>query len=142
MPLKEKKSSTHKFKLFVVLNVVILFFLILAFGREYVGNMQVEWEIASLEAEQTSLENEQLDTMNLINQLSSEYYLENEARIKHGLGREGETLVLIEDLEYVDEVPAGQDDFLDTLAPGGVGNPARWFYYFFNKSTFDELKSL
>lgn len=117
----------------MVLNVVILFFLIIAFGREYVGNLQIEREIAALEAQRAELETEQLETLNLIDELSSEYALEREARTKFGLGEVGETLIVVQDSPVGEvDLSAGEEDVLP------VGNPVRWFYYFFDKEAFDQ----
>lgn len=136
---KKKKliKSPGKIGLFMVVNVVILFFLIIAFGREYVGNLQIEREIAELEAQREQLESQQLDTLGLIDELSSEYALEREARTKFGMGEVGETLIVVQD------EPVGE---IDTEDPNAnvlpVGNPLRWYYYFFDKSSFEQLRSL
>ena len=127
-------QTIRKARLFVIVNLVILFFLIIAFGREYVGNIQIEHEIAQLQEEKDLLEQDQLDTLALIEQLSSEYYLESEARTKQGLGREGETVFIIQD----DDDPA-----IGALAVEepevSYSNPQRWFLYFFDPTTFAQL---
>lgn len=129
-------KSPGKLGLFMVVNVAMLFFLIIAFGREYVGNLQIEREIASLEAERERLESQQLDTLDLINELSSEYALEREARTKFGMGEQGETLIVVQDAPITEfDAPASEE-------PIPVGNPVRWFYYFFDKESFEELKVL
>lgn len=120
-------------------NVVILFFLIVAFGREYVGNIQVDREIADLESQKSALQQEQLNTLDLIDQLSSRDYLEHEARTKHGLAEPGETLVIIQD----DSVPAGEvAGAQDAAGDERVSNPKRWFYYFFDKQAYESLQVL
>ena len=86
-------------RLFFAANILVLFFLLIAFGREYVGNIQIEREIAQLQEEKEELEQDKLHTLALIEQLSSEYYLESEARTKQGLSREGETVYVIQDSE-------------------------------------------
>lgn len=121
----------------MVLNVVILFFLIIAFGREYVGNLQIEREIAALEAQRAELETEQLETLNLIDELSSEYALEREARTKFGLGEVGETLIVVQDSPVGEvDLTSGEEDVLP------ASNPVRWFYYFFDKEAFEQTRSL
>lgn len=134
-------KKKNKIKWFILINFVILFFLVIAFGKEYVGNIQVEREIAQLQDERSRLESDQLDTLNLISDLSSEYYLEQEGRTKQGLGREGETLVIIQG----EPDSSGNGDDLETLGSyslDSLGNPARWFFYFFANDTFEKLKNL
>jgi cell division protein FtsB len=129
-------KAPGKIGLFVVVSVVILFFLIIAFGREYIGNLQVEHEIAMLEQERERLEAQQLDALNLIDELSSEYYLEKEGRTKHGLAKDGETLVVVTQ----DEEQEADVEFLEEDSFAQMKNPQRWYIYFFDKVQFESLK--
>ena len=129
MNQRKEQQKSRKVKLFLALNVVVLFFLVLAFGREYVGNLQIQREIEQLEAQRMELEDEQLNTLALIGQLSSEYYLETEARTKHGLAKDGETLIVVQDgATRSGDVLGESDERLDF-----VPNYQRWFFYFFDK---------
>jgi len=138
--MKKLIKKPGRVGLFLVVNVVILFFLMVGFGREYVSNMQIEREIMQLEAERERLETEKLETLGLIEELSSEYYLERQARTKHGLGEPGETLVVIQD-EAEDEAAIAAAAAADE-ALAQTSNPQRWYYYFFDKEMFAKLKSL
>lgn len=118
-------------------SAVLLVFLIIAFGKEYVGNMQIEREIAQLQDQKNSLETRKLFTLDLIDELSSEYYLEQEGREKQGLAREGETLVVIND---------DKNDLLSSATVQvsgllGTDNTIGWFYYFFAPAQFETQKS-
>ena len=138
MSQRHQQKKSRKVKLFLALNVVVLFFLMIAFGREYIGNLQIRHEIQELEEQRAKLEDEQLNTLALISQLSSEYYLETEARTKHGLGKDGETLIVVQDgATRTGDVLGESDERLDF-----VPNYQRWFYYFFDKERLvleDEL---
>lgn len=127
-------SRPNKLRIFLFLNVVALLFLVIAFGREYVGNIQIEREIQQYEEERAALEQDRLDTLDLIDELSSEEYLEREARTKHGLAENGETLIVIQDQVGEEDPFALPEEELVT-----VTNPTRWFYYFFDKEAFDSL---
>ena len=130
-------SNSNKARLFVLMNAVILFFLALAFGREYVGNLQIEHEIQMLEQEKVRLEDDRLATLNLIDELSSEEYLEREARTKHGLAKEGETLILIQG----DKPIAGSEPVLIEEEQEEISNATKWYLYFFDRAAFDALKT-
>ncbi|PIX62016.1 hypothetical protein CO057_03160 [Candidatus Uhrbacteria bacterium CG_4_9_14_0_2_um_filter_41_50] len=134
-------KNKNKIKWFILINFVILFFLVIAFGKEYVGNIQVEREIAQLQQQRSEFENEQLDTLNLISDLSSEYYSEQEGRTKQGLGREGETLVII---QYESNTVTDGEDLatLGSYSLESLGNPARWFLYFFANDTFAKFENI
>lgn len=127
-----------KFSLFLLVGLGVLGLLFIGFGREYVRNRQIENEIAALQAEHDRLEEDRLASLELISDLSSEYYLEREARMKRGLGEPGETLVVV-DLQ--DElIPQGE--VLGATTEDGLNNPARWFYYFFDPVRFASLRAL
>lgn len=135
---KQKKS---KWGWAFLLNVIILVFLLVGFGREYVSNMQIEREIREREAERDALMDEQSETMHLIEQLSSEYYLEKEARVKQGLGKEGETVIIVQndDSSVFGETPV---IVTDSEAANTTENSTKWFYYFFDRPTFEALQLL
>lgn len=122
----------------MVINVLVLFFLVIAFGREYVGNIQIEREIAQLQEEKELLEQDQLHTLALIDQLSSEYYLESEARTKQGLAREGETVYVIQDDQLNQD---GSEDGSGQMSQYDASNPVKWFFYFFHPTLFQSLQN-
>jgi cell division protein FtsB len=138
MTKTQAQSKSRKARLFLVFNLLLLFFLAMAFGREYVGSVQIRHEIKQLEAQRESLESDQLDTLALIGELSSEYYLETEARTKHGLAREGETLIVVKANDSVTGNVLGvSEDQLDF-----VENYKKWFYFFFDQDSFRRLQEL
>lgn len=138
--LLKQKNRSSKIGLAVLINVVIVFFLIIGFGREYLASLQVEREISQLEDQYSTLQEEKLSTLKLIEQLSSEYYLEKQARTKHGLAKDGEKLIIVKNDNsnaFSDTTVAGEEDFIFS-AP----NPLKWYYYFFDMDRFSELVEL
>ena len=127
------RRESKKQKWVIAILAVLLVIFLMAFGREYVGNIQVQHYIEDLQEQKTEAESEQLETMALIQELSSEYFLESEGRTKQGLGEEGETVIVIQDdVDNQEGDGEGVDD--------GMTNVARWVYYFFYHSTFESMK--
>lgn len=129
-------TSFKKFGTIFLVNVVVLAFLILGFGREYLRNMEIERSIADLNAQNAELEGKKLESLSVIEQLSSEYYLEGEARKKHGLAKPGEELSIVDGGATTDAVREETDDV--TVA----SNMLRWWKYFFDPAAFQELPPL
>lgn len=113
---------------------------IVGFGREYLRNREIEREIAQLEAENERLDGQRLEFLDLIDDLSSEYYLEGESRVKQGMAKPGETLVLVDtsdtEARHEGQVLGVTDDLQ------GVSNPTRWLYYFLDHERFVRIKDL
>lgn len=139
---QNQKKKLNKIGFTVLANVIIVFILVIGFGREYLSNLQVEKEIQDLENKYAELQEEKLSTLDLINELSSEYYLEQQARTKHGLSKNGEEVLIIRNSEEDQILENQKDSILDSIAPEGIGNPLRWYYYFFDKGRFEELQDL
>ena len=135
MPAVALKKIT-KFGTIFLVNIVVLGFLALGFGREYLRNLEIERNIRMLEEQNDELAHEQLQALAVIESLSSEYYLEGEARKKHGMAKPGEELII------VDEAALQADRETAVAAAAQVGNATRWFYYFFDPEQFQELQSL
>ncbi len=130
--------SWPKLSLIVVVNLVILGFLFVGFGREYWRNIEIERDIAALQAENERLAGQKLESLALINDLSSEYYLESEARTKRGMGEPGEELIIVE----LPEAEASMGEAQSLATDQSISNPTRWWYYFFNQSRFDAISDL
>lgn len=123
----------------LVASVVTASMFIIGFGREYLRNLEIEREIAGLQAENDRLGGKKLEFMSLIHDLSSEYYLEEQARVKEGLAKPGETLVLVDDGEQT-AAPTGKVLGTATEAEG-ISNPTSWLYFFFDHEHFVQLLS-
>ncbi|MBU0614299.1 septum formation initiator family protein [Patescibacteria group bacterium] len=131
----KQAQGKNKIKIFLGINILLFFVLVVAFGREYVSHLQIQREIKSMESEYEELQQTKLQTLNLIEELASPYYLEAQGRTKHGLAKEGETLIII---EGENELFSGDVQVEEEIK---IANPKVWFYYFFNHERFEELKN-
>ncbi len=127
-----KKRS--RVRIAVVVNVALFLLIGFGFTEEYLRNREIEQEIARMNAENIALEEKRLASLQLIETLSSAYYVEGEAR-QSGMGKPGEQLVIVENLSTSTQGDARVVDHSD------VPNPLRWFYYFFDRVRFDDLRS-
>ncbi|MFH1142861.1 MAG: septum formation initiator family protein [Candidatus Uhrbacteria bacterium] len=143
-----KKSFIRRIlelRMFLLVNLLILFFLSLSFGREFLRDYQIQREINNLRADAESLEARNFEIIDFNTELQTQAYLEEEARLRLGLGDPGENLVIIinDDGEQVigSEVNSEQlithNSQLTTLK---ASNPQRWYYYFFDHEQFINLK--
>ncbi len=139
MITERREKTRSRFKMAIVLNLVIFAILGFGFGREYLRNLEIEQEIARMEAENDRLEADRLEAMQLIDDLSSTYYLESEARTKRGQGEAGETMIV---LDYGDDFSEIENKVTLDLIRSNVPNPLRWFYFFFDRGEFEELRAL
>jgi cell division protein FtsB len=121
-------------------SVIIASAFMIGFGREYLHNKEIEHDIAELQSENDRLQGKKLEFLGLINDLSSEYYLEDQARVKGGMAKPGETLVLIDDHDLKKTQTGKVLGATDTAE--GVSNVTRWLYYFFDREHFSELGKL
>jgi len=128
IPEKQKKIKN---KLAAAALVIILIFSLISLIRNYQNNLRINQEIVTLEQEANKIERDNLELTELIKYLNSTAHIEEKARIDLGLKKEGETAVVIPDL---------QNNF-PTLNPGHDNpennidsnfNPKKWWNYFFN----------
>lgn len=111
---------------------------------------ETEREIANYEKDIARLQNEQAELKSLLEFLNTDYFAEREARVKLGLQKPGEQVVIVSKPEMVvsteseeegEQVSGGEQPILSALA-GGVpaeaeqkkNNPAKWGDYFFGET--------
>ncbi|MBI5794247.1 septum formation initiator family protein [Candidatus Uhrbacteria bacterium] len=136
----------------MVVNVLVILFLGMSLGRETVRSRAIDAQIADLQARADNLTKDNQAMLELQTAMQTESFIEREARLKLGLKKPGETVVVLRDDEQ-DQAQGEETDPTDPLhyvidpstgnpADGmqtDIGNPLKWWYYFFDKSTFNDL---
>lgn len=135
-----------RWRLFVVVNLVIVLLLGLSLGREVVRNKTIAAEIQDLENEAASLAARNVEISELRTAMQSESFIEREARLKLGMQLPGETVVVITDTEVSATTSDDPNDPLgfvidETTRFDSVANTTKWWYYFFDKERFNQISA-
>lgn len=150
MPAPQKNFIRRilELRLFLVINLLVLFFLALSFGREFFRDYQIQHEIGALRDKAEELEVRNLEITELNAGLETEMFLEEEARLRLGLVDPGESVVVVVEEEQGSSVISSQLSVSEEpttenrqLTTGSVSNPTRWYYYFFDRNQFLTIKT-
>ena len=135
-----------EFRLLFVVNAVILVLLSLSFGREFLRNSEINREIQMLEQKAASLDSRNLDLLELNTAFQTESFIEREARLKLGMKKPGENVVVFKKQKAppFDKASGGRQweaedpfDILSGETKRQVANPTKWWYYFFDQDQLD-----
>ncbi|MBI4437689.1 septum formation initiator family protein [Candidatus Uhrbacteria bacterium] len=139
-----------RWRLLIVVNLLVILFLALTLGRELVRSRSIDAQIAALQAQADELSASTQEMLDLQTAMQTESFIEREARLKLGLKKPGETVVVIQ--EGTEEPVSDSGDAADPLglvidegeAPvnlraARLPNPFKWWYYFFDKSLYLSL---
>ncbi|NBS41615.1 septum formation initiator family protein, partial [bacterium] len=85
-----------EFRLLFVINAVVLVALALSFGREWMRNREIRDQIAALQSQAQALETRNLEIADLNTAFRTQSFIEREARLKLGLKKPGENVVIIQ----------------------------------------------
>lgn len=114
-------------RVIMIVAAILFFVFTMSFGREYVNNLQTHREIAQLKADEQRLTSQTAEQLQQLQRLSSEYYLEQQAREKHNLAAPGEQVFVVKDA-------AGEIRNTVTVPPAPpapLPNWRQWLNYFF-----------
>lgn len=134
-----------RWRLLIIVNVLVIVFLGMSLGREMVRSRSVQGQINELQASAQELVARNIEISELRTAMQTEAFIEREARLKLGLKKQGETVVVVRDQEDVRVSETGDPSdplgyVVDNLDDGRVvANPTRWWYYFFDKNAFNAL---
>ena len=131
MKHREKISPKRIFssKLFLLAVLLLLVLIALAAGKGLLRRYQVNREIKALEEEIARLENSNQELGELIEYLNTDFFAEQEARLKLGMSKEGEKVIIVPDNDN-GIVPL--DIFPDKeYNEKAISNPQKWWRYFF-----------
>ena len=138
--IKSKRTKLARGAIIAIL-CFILIMIIFGLAGEIANRHRVNQQIASLQRDIAATQSENLELSTLISSWESGNLAEKEAREKMGLKKEGETVVLISDpareasSSEQEAVAFINDPFTlkSTDTAPQVGNPGKWFKYFFSK---------
>lgn len=139
-------------RLFLVVNVIVLGLLGLSFGREMVRTVEIQRDIASLKNQADELAARNLQMTQLNAAFQTESFVESEARLKLGMKKPGEEVLVIQHPDTPTPTVAGEQTSADAEATqladasvsadgSSIANPTKWWYYFFDSSRFTQLSS-
>ena len=121
-------------KLFILAILVLAALLGLAIGRSFLKRYQVNREVETLKAEIAKLETGNRDLSDLISYLQTDFFAEQEARLKLGLQKPGEKVAIIPSAETGVgpelAISSGEEYNEKTLS-----NPRKWWRYFFGANS-------
>lgn len=148
-PQKPFLQRLLELRLLLVVNAVILVLFSLSFGREFIRNFEIQRDIESLQTQADELSATNLQISQLNTAFQTESFIEREARLKLGMKKPGETVVVIQSPQEgtaQEVVLSDQTDPLNILTdepstPERVANPNKWWYYFFDKQRFNDYSS-
>lgn len=133
-----------EFRLLFLVNAIVLIALALSFGREWMRNREIREQIAALQSQADALETRNLEIADLNTAFRTQSFIEREARLKLGLKKPGENVVIIQSGQTTpvtntdgetENVTQAQDPralLAQADAPAEVANPTRWWQYFFH----------
>jgi len=133
-----------EFRLLFLVNAIILIALGISFGREWVRNRDIEQEISRLQSEAEALQARNLKIADLNTAFQTESFIEREARLKLGMKKPGENVVVIRDVgegEPVAATDSSEQSVVEAADPRTLlalednatqlANPSKWWHYFF-----------
>lgn len=136
-------------RLLTVALLLLLGFLAVSFGREMIRSRSIAKDVARLQAQAASLEAKHLEITRLADTFQTEAFVEREGRLKLGLKKSGEEVVVIQS-QSAPMVAEGtsSDPPEGEVAEGGgetasstISNPEKWWLYFFDRTQFEHLSS-
>lgn len=129
MKNREQKSAFGRFfqsRLFFVVIILALILITLSYARAYYEDYQVRQKIHELEDQVHSLEGKKLESLQLLQYVNSNNFVEEKARTELNLKKPGENVIFVDGMSTV-----------STTAPLAapvdeprLSNPMKWWYYF------------
>lgn len=138
-----------RWRYFFVVNLLLLVLVALTLGRDFLKTREIQKEISALQAQAEELKTKNLSMSELQTAIQTQSYIEREARLKLGMKKPGEQVVVFTNDEPVAEdlsdTPEDHADPLGLVLNGDerdeVPNTTKWWLYFFNRKQFAELKA-
>ncbi len=145
-------SRVIRWKYLSVVNVILIVLIGFAFGREFFRSYEIQKQIHQLQAQADALSARNISLSELQTAIQTQSFIEREARLKLGMKKPGEDVVIIPE-EKKDEVKSGDSSLStgpnssdplglvmnDSTEKPKIENSTKWWDYFFNKPSFKAI---
>lgn len=139
-----------QWRFLLTVNFVFVLFLGVTLGRQYVRSYEIQKEIDKLTTQAEELSARNISLAQLQTAVQTESFIEREARLKLGLKKPGEEVVIIQEFvpphreQSLQNASGNEEDPLNfvlnpTAPTPQVANVTKWWYYFFDKPRFKQL---
>lgn len=124
-----RRFFTSRLFLFIIFAVIAL----IIFGsiRTYYQDYKVKQEIASLQKEVEQLQKKKFQSMELLEYVTSNAFVEEKARTELNLKKPGEHVLILPNVQKDVEVKKNNSQNLESGQ--NLSNPIKWWYYFIHK---------
>lgn len=134
--LQQSRTLFQRFfssKISIIIEVIVLVIVTAAVVKEVVRKYQIQSDIHTLEQQAQALEQRNIELQGLITYLGSDTYKEEEARLKLGLQKPGESVVTVLGTS-TDERPSVSSAGPEQSTETRTTNPRRWWSYFLSSN--------
>jgi cell division protein FtsB len=135
MSARQDTSTFKRFFLSCLFIIIILAFIgliLFGYARTYYRNYKVKEEIASLQSEVKQLEKKKFQSMELLNYVTSDSFVEEKARTELNLKKAGENVIVLPNLASSSHEKL-QKNISQEASLQDLPNPIKWWYYFIHR---------
>ncbi len=106
---------------------------LITFGsiRTYYQDYKVKQEIVSLQNEVDHLQKKKFQSMELLEYVTSDAFVEEKARTELNLKRPGEHVLIIPNMQKTENTKLGMSEA--SASGQNISNPIKWWYYFIHR---------
>ncbi len=122
-----KRFFASRWFLAVSLAVAVLF--AIGYARAYYQDYKVRQQVTALENEVRSLEKKKLESMEVLNYVMSDRFVEEKARTELNMKKPGEHVLLLGQDQAVSPKPM-RETVVETGGGQRLPIPLKWWYYF------------
>jgi|SRR3989339_800 len=129
---RENKGKWTRFfesRLFLAVGFILAVLVALGYARAYYQDYKIKQEISNLQAEVKKMEKKKLESMQILEYVTSPAFVEEKARVELNMKKPGENVIILQN-QPLTEVESGSEAVED--AP--LSNPRKWWYYFLHKT--------
>jgi len=139
-------SKLFHSRLFYLVNMILVILIGISFAREMIHRKDISSQILGLQKQAEALQSEQQSLLELKDAVQTKIFIESEARLKLGLQKPGESLVIVKGIQGEETIAAKgvknqvlnneQNEFAEGGDESLLANSTKWWYYFFHKQAY------
>lgn len=120
-------------RLFLIVAFCILAITSLSYARAYYRDYKVRQNIKDMQAQFSQLEKKKLESIEILQYVKSDAFVEDKARNELNLQKEGEHVVFVDTSSSTEEQTNAESAPSEKIQTQPLKNPVRWWYYFTHK---------